>query len=97
MFFREAKKVTKYFGYFWKKICHLGLSKIDQSGHTVLRLPFQFIFQNSRKSKKRRFLCKKFEIFDASKDGPKKLLHPFFILVISIIEAQDQVALTFLH
>ena len=31
---QETLRVSKYFGRFWKKICHLEVSKIAQSGHT---------------------------------------------------------------
>ena len=34
MLFKKAQKVTKYFGHFWRTICHQELSKITQSGHT---------------------------------------------------------------
>ena len=34
LFFIIAKNVTKYLGYFWRKICCLELTKILQSGHT---------------------------------------------------------------
>ena len=33
-FFKIAIKVTKYLGHFCTKICHQGLSKVAQSGHT---------------------------------------------------------------
>ena len=33
--FKVTQKVTWYLSYFWIKICHLDLSKIAQSGHTV--------------------------------------------------------------
>ena len=32
--FKIAQKVTKYSGYFWKKICHREITKIAQTGHT---------------------------------------------------------------
>ena len=32
--FKNTPKVTKHLGYFWKMICHYGLSKIAQSGST---------------------------------------------------------------
>ena len=32
--FKNTPKVTKHLGYFWKMICHYGLSKIAQSGKT---------------------------------------------------------------
>ena len=40
MFSQVAQKVTRYLGYFWKKICHLKLLKIAQSGHTASYLLF---------------------------------------------------------
>ena len=36
LFSQIAKKVFKLLGYFYKEICHQKLSKIAQSGHTVL-------------------------------------------------------------
>ena len=34
MFFKIGQKLTKYLGYFCKKICHQEFSIITQSGHT---------------------------------------------------------------
>ena len=42
MSFKIAVKVTKYFGYFCKKICHQEMSKIAQSGLTGLGLLVSF-------------------------------------------------------
>ena len=44
MLFKFYRKVTKYLGYFCKKICHQGLSKKFQSGLTDLEAVVILLF-----------------------------------------------------